>query len=121
MRVLVCGGRGFNDRRRVFHALDTLHAREAITLLIEGGARGADSLGHDWAVRNGIERRSFPADWDRFGRSAGHRRNMQMLEEGCPELVVAFPGGSGTADMALQAERADVPVWRPFKNIQVWS
>lgn len=51
MRVLVCGGRNYNDRKRVFSTLD----RIGITHLIQGGARGADALAKDWAKLRGIK------------------------------------------------------------------
>ena len=52
----------------------------------------------------------YPADWDTHGRGAGPIRNKQMLEEGKPDLVIAFPGGKGTANMIGQAKEAGIPV-----------
>jgi len=52
----------------------------------------------------------FPADWSRHGKSAGPIRNRQMLIEGRPDIVVAFPGGKGTANMIKQAVEAGVKV-----------
>ena len=79
MRVLVCGGRDYTDRGAVFAALDELHAREPIALLIHGAARGADSLGGEWAAARGVPVQAFPADWKKHGRAAGPKRNQQML------------------------------------------
>lgn len=104
MIVLVTGGRNFNDPAFISRHLHVIHAGEPITLLIEGGARGADRIARNWAENRGIPVRTFPADWDKYGRAAGHIRNTQMLEEGKPDLVVVFPGGAGTANMARQAE-----------------
>jgi predicted Rossmann-fold nucleotide-binding protein len=109
-RVLVCGGRGYTDRDRVFAVLDKFHADAGIDVMIEGGARGADSLAHDYALSNGIYLESFPADWETHGTFAGPMRNKRMLEEGQPDLVIAFPGGKGTADMARKAKKAGVKV-----------
>ena len=53
---------------------------------------------------NGVVVEEFKADWDKFGRAAGPIRNAQMLREGKPDLVVAFPGGRGTANMVAQAK-----------------
>jgi hypothetical protein len=55
----------------------------------------------------------YPADWARDGRGAGFLRNERMLAEAKPHLVVAFPGGRGTAHMVARAEAAGVAVWRP--------
>ena len=109
-RVLVCGGRDFSDRQLAYRALDNLHKAEGIGCVIEGHARGADRIAGYWARRKGIENRKFPADWDRDGKAAGPIRNQRMLDEGKPDLVVAFPGGRGTADMVKRARAAGVPV-----------
>lgn len=108
MRVLVCGGRDYSDRRRVFKVLDFNRAK--ITMIIHGAARGADSLAAEWCELNYIVEWPFPADWARYGRAAGFRRNEQMLEEGKPDLVVAFPGGIGTQMMVRLARDAGVRV-----------
>lgn len=112
MKVLVCGGRTFDDKDAVFTALDELDQECSITEIIQGEARGADQLSALWASCNGVVCRSFPADWSNLGLSAGPIRNRQMLIEGNPDIVVAFPGGKGTANMVAQAERAGVPVRR---------
>lgn len=107
MRVLVCGGRYYEDEQRVFEALDEL---SGVSEVIEGGAKGADFFAKSWAKIRNIPRRTFPADWDRLGKAAGYIRNKQMLEEGKPDLVVAFPGGKGTANMIKLAREANVEV-----------
>jgi len=103
MRVLVCGGRDFWDRMGAFAALDEIHSHTPITAIISGCARGADTIGIEWAEQMHIRIDRFPADWKTHGKAAGPLRNQQMLDEGCPDLVVAFPGGSGTADMVKRA------------------
>lgn len=117
MRVLVCGGRAYRDEASVFYALDRFHQRHPITVLIHGGARGADSLAHAWATSKQVPVEVYPADWKRYGKAAGYRRNTQMLTEGKPRVVIAFPGGRGTADMVKQAAGADVTVWGPFGSL----
>lgn len=114
MRILVCGGRNYWKPSHVNLALATLHERRTITLLIHGAAPGADKLAGDWAAAVGVEQRAFPADWKQHGKAAGPIRNQCMLDEGRPDAVVAFPGGSGTADMVTRAEAAGLKVWRPF-------
>ena len=108
MRVLVCGGRDFADGEMAFDALDKL-AGDA-TEVIHGGARGADRLAHDWAAMRSKTYRAFPANWAEHGKAAGPIRNQQMLDDGKTDLVIAFPGGKGTADMVRRARHAGVRV-----------
>ena len=107
MKVLVCGGRDFRNYGVVSNKLDKLDPRP--TQIITGGARGADSLGEQYAKDNNIPLRVFPAQWEKYGKRAGYLRNKQMLDEGQPDLVVAFPGGRGTDMMMSLAEMADIP------------
>jgi hypothetical protein len=108
MRVLVCGGRDYLDRDRLFMELDALRLARGVTVVISGCARGADTLGLEWAEARGIEVTRFPADWETHRRAAGPIRNQQMLDEGNPDLVIAFPGGRGTADMVRRATAAGI-------------
>lgn len=111
MRVLVTGGRDYNDAERVFAVLDKLHREAGIDLVIEGGANGADACARQWAMLNhDVASETYEADWENQGCFAGPARNKRMLEEGKPDLVIAFPGGRGTADMVRKARRAGVEV-----------
>jgi hypothetical protein len=80
------------------------------TKIIHGNARGADTMAADWATQMAIEVQSFPADWAAHGVFAGPHRNQQMLDDGKPELVVAFPTrkSTGTWDMVRKAKKAGV-------------
>lgn len=109
-RVLVCGGRDYRDQARVFAVLDKLHNEAGISCIIQGGAKGADRLASMWADRARVDDELYEADWENQGSFAGPARNKRMLEEGRPDLVVAFPGGRGTADMVRKARRAGVEV-----------
>ena len=112
MRVLVCGGREYDDEERVFSILDAFH-RDCgpIAAIIHGGAAGADLLGHKWAIRNlPVLSVKFSANWKKHGKRAGPIRNQLMLDVGKPDHVIAFPGGRGTADMILRAKAAGIPV-----------
>lgn len=109
-RWLVCGGRHYNDRRKAHIELDRLAANRRVTTVITGGAPGADALAAEWAESRCVEHIVFPADWKRHGRAAGPIRNQRMLDEGQPSLVVAFPGGAGTSDMARRARAAGIQV-----------
>jgi len=112
MRVLVCGGRDYKDDHKVFFVLGEVDAELGIDVLIEGGATGADARAAEWARTMKVDTLTYPADWANNGRSAGPLRNQRMIDEGKPDLVVAFPGGKGTADMVRRAEKAGIPVRR---------
>ena len=114
-RVLVTGGRGYPHCEAVFERLATCRqeaARNGLNLVVIHGdcPTGADHWAALWCRREGIEERRFPAQWDLHGRSAGPTRNQRMLDEGRPDLVLAFPGGRGTADMVRRADTAGVLV-----------
>lgn len=114
MRILVCGGRDYNDANGVYNALDRLHAKKRITCVIQGGASGADMLAWGWAKAYGVPVEEYKAEWEKYGKRAGPLRNKRMLDEGKPDGVVAFPGGRGTADMVAQAEVIGLKVWKPY-------
>ncbi len=128
-RVLVCGGRKYGvvpsllpapsatERARLiaranaecqalFAVLDELTPSH----MAHGGAHGADSIAADYAKQAEIVCTSYPAKWDVFGNRAGPIRNTQMLNDFRPDVVVACPGGKGTADMVRKAEAAGVRV-----------
>lgn len=113
LRVLVCGGREFDNWTAVTRTLSAIHAETPIGCIIEGGARGADFLAQKWARHNNIASMRFEAHWNTMGKRAGHVRNGWMLEYGQPDLVIAFPGAKGTQNMVEQAARAGVEVRRP--------
>lgn len=113
MRALVCGGRDYDDIVTLAREMDRIHADTPIICLIEGGALGADRLARRWAYMvGGIAVETYPADWDAHGKAAGPIRNQQMIDEGKPDVVLAFPGGRGTADMIRRAEAAGIRVIR---------
>lgn len=129
MRIVVTGGRKFSDEKLVDSALSAVHRKHGIDVLIQGEAPGADSLCKAWARAHGIPTKDMAADWDNIDRpgavvrrrrdgklydaAAGGVRNQQMIDEGKPDAGIAFPGGSGTADMVGRLERCGLPVWRP--------
>lgn len=112
IRVLVTGGRTYGNRAHVYRTLDALHATLGIACIIHGAARGADALARQWAVSRQIPHIPYPALWGIYEYDAGFMRNTFMLEDSHPDLVVAFPGGNGTADMVTKAEHANVTVFR---------
>lgn len=111
MRVLVCGGRDFDDGTYMCAVLDEV-APGTDTEIIHGGAQGADFHASQIAEDDGLQVTCFPADWEEHGRAAGPIRNQQMLDEGKPDLVLAFAGGRGTDSMCQLARIAGVEVRR---------
>ena len=112
-RVLVCGGRDYNDSLRVIAVLDRVHRLRTISCVIHGNAKGADTCAALWAEMRSVDALAFPAQWDLYGKRAGFLRNTQMLDEGLPDAVIAFPGGVGTAMMVKISEDRGIPVMRP--------
>jgi hypothetical protein len=112
IRVLVCGSRDWADRDRLRATLDERFADA--TLVIHGGASGADSLAHEWARDRGISVQVYPADWQTCGRKAGPLRNRHMLERGGATHVIAFrarPDSRGTNNMIFLARKRGLPLW----------
>lgn len=106
--VLVCGGRDYSDAATLDTTLDDLHQRNRFTHVIHGAASGADSLAGAWARKRGVQEVSCAANWSYFDRAAGHIRNRAMADLS-PDLVVAFPGGPGTANMVSLAKARNLP------------
>lgn len=108
MRVLVCGGRDYDDWEALCRELEPFLTDGLV--IIQGGAKGADFLARVWAKWRKVDQEEYPADWTKFGKGAGSIRNQRMLDEGKPDVVLAFPGGSGTRDMVSKAERSSIHV-----------
>ncbi len=115
-RILVCGGRDHSDYKLIRDSLyDILFDKEwddedevPNVIIIHGGAEtGADKWADRWAVHNGLTIEEYKADWEKYGRRAGPIRNQQMLDEGKPDLVVAFPTPTsvGTWGMVRRAQK----------------
>jgi DNA polymerase I-like protein with 3'-5' exonuclease and polymerase domains len=105
VKIIVCGGRDYANRALVWSTLDTI----APDVVIHGTTSGADTLAKRWAQKRGVTEKPFPAKWKLYGKAAGPIRNRRMLKER-PDLVVAFPGKKGTANMVKQARRAGIEV-----------
>lgn len=127
-KVIVCGGRDYgwkfnSNRQKIVNKEEVEYLAKKLDILkfaveelgrnlviIQGEAQGADTWSKKWAEMNNIQTIDFPANWDEYGKKAGFIRNKQMLDEGKPDLVIAFKGGKGTAMMIDIAKKADVPV-----------
>lgn len=122
MRVLVCGGRDYSAsdawnwlERNLKDELafaTGCHSALTIDAIIHGGARGADEGAARWAASEHVKVLAYPADWKKHGKAAGPIRNQRMIDEAKPDIVVAFPGGRGTADMIRRAEAAGIDIIR---------
>jgi hypothetical protein len=115
MRVLVCGSRHFNDLRKMQLEFDHIFDVDDTVTLIHGDAPGADRLSEQALTgyfHGGFEVKRYPAKWDEHGKAAGPIRNKQMIDEGKPDMVVAFlaKGSRGTKNMIEQATKANIPV-----------
>ena len=110
MKLIIAGSRTFTDYQLLCRTLTPELRR--ITQVLTGGARGADRLGYRWAVKHGLgkQHRLFKADWERFGKSAGVRRNHQMAQAG--DILIAFWDGQspGTAHMVQCMRQLGKPV-----------
>lgn len=111
MKVLVCGGRDFFQKSFVDYAL--LLIEKDITTIVHGAARGADSLAGTWAIENGKVEESYKPDTSIDGPwpGAGNRRNQRMFDCSKPDLIIAFPGGPGTANMVKIGRKAGTPTF----------
>ena len=110
--LIVCGGRDYEDSRAIYRALGRIKAERGVSMILHGGARGADSISQRWAESEGVETKVFDADWEAHGKAAGPMRNQAMADHGA-DGCVAFPGGIGTADMIRRATAAGIKVWQP--------
>lgn len=112
--ILVCGGRDYSDAAKVAEVLSTVLSRAGSMVVRHGDATGADRLAKKWCEANGVPDDPFQvtmSEWRMHGKSAGPIRNARMIAEPpTPDLVVAFPGGAGTADCVAQARAAGIPV-----------
>ncbi len=103
MKVGVIGSRTFNDFEMLKNTLDIILSKKGISLIVSGGAKGADVLSELWATQNNIETLIFKPDWS-IGKSAAAIRNQKIVENS--DVIVAFwdgisKGTKMTIDMAI--------------------
>ena len=90
--LAIIGSRSFNDYNFLLHAANVLNVRENYSVIISGGARGADELGEQYAKYWGLEYIEFLPDWENIGKSAGYKRNVDIIK--CADAVLAFWNGT---------------------------
>lgn len=115
LRVIIAGGRDFDDYETLRAVVDKILSKTKDEIqIVSGGARGADKLGEQYAKERGYDISIFYADWDRYGASAGYKRNLEMAQNA--DALIAFWDGEsrGTKHMInLATERGlKVRVWR---------
>lgn len=103
MRLLVCGGRHFEDAEMVHHELTALHWRKPISVVVHGSIAGVGIIAEAWARCHGIAVVRYPPNWEFYGKKAEGLRSDFMLTDSRPDFVVAFPGGRHTADLVQRA------------------
>jgi YspA, cpYpsA-related SLOG family len=108
MKLIIVGSHTFTDYQFLCQTLAP--ERPRITQVITGGARAADQLGYRWAWKHAVRHQCFRADWERFGKSAGVRRNYQMAQAG--DMLLAFWDGrsAGTQHMISCMQQLGKPV-----------
>src|SRR5687767_525131 len=103
MKTIIAGSRSITSKEKVFLVIRL--SQFNITEVVSGTARGVDSLGEAWAIENNILIRHFPANWNKYGRSAGYRRNVEMADY-ADALIAIWDGSSrGTANMIEEAKK----------------
>lgn len=109
-QVIIAGGRDFSDYALLCQKCDIFFRDKTPTAIISGMARGADSLGVQYAQEHGIQVMQFPADWAGLGKRAGMVRNLQMLD--VADAVIAFWNGvsRGTGHMVSEAKKRGLPL-----------
>lgn len=105
MKILVTGGRDYANAALVHSVLQEYDD----PTIIVGDAKGADTLAKESAESLGFRTEVFFASWSMYGKRAGPIRNAEMISQN-PDLVIAFPGGKGTADCVARAEKAGIPI-----------
>lgn len=111
MRILITGSRTWDDRQAMFRTLRGYAGANDVTL-VHGDAKGADRMAGEIAQQFGWTVEVHPADWDKYGRSAGPKRNAKMLALGA-DVVLAFRANGqsrGTDHMIQIARDADLEV-----------
>lgn len=98
-KVIITGGRDYSDYVMFEEVMNVINP----SIIVQGGATGADQLAREWADIKELECITYDADWNKNGKAAGPIRNRQMLKDNPDAIVIAFPGGKGTANCIKEA------------------
>src|SRR2546427_5550612 len=108
MKLIIAGSRTFTNYQRLCQTLALDRSR--ITQVLTGGARGAEVLGSRWAWKHAVRHQLFRADWERFGKTAGVRRNHQLAQAGDVLVVFGDEPSPGTAHLIQCMQALGKPV-----------
>lgn len=111
MKTIIAGMRDYDSPETVERLAAHVHEMYPITEVISGGAKGVDRFGEAWAEKSGIPITPFPADWDKYGKSAGPVRNAEMASAADALLAVWDGESRGTRDMIRKAYKKDLRIW----------
>lgn len=107
MRIVVTGGRDYRNWETVRRVLDGIQPDSVYV----GDATGLDAMAAEWCDSRCVSHQIFVANWDKFGKLAGPIRNEEMLRKaGRDAIVIAFPGGKGTANCVREAMKLNMTV-----------
>lgn len=98
-RIIIAGGRDFEDYELMKRVCDELIKLPTGVEIISGGARGADKLAERYAKERNIRNKVVKADWDRYGKSAGYKRNLEMAS--FADVLIAFWDGKSRGTMHM--------------------
>lgn len=114
--IVVCGGRHFLDKLKVYSTLNIVLARKGITRITHTGATGVEALAVEWALDHGVQLQRCPV-----GETPDRVSMMRMFSDAAPMGMIVFPGGDRTAAMMREAHQHQVPVWAPYGvNGPIW-
>jgi hypothetical protein len=108
MKVIIAGSRTIDNYDELLIAIK--EAPFQITEVISGAANGVDKMGERWALENGIPLQRFPANWNKYGFSAGYMRNVVMAEHAQALLLVWDGQSAGSASMKRIARMKQMPM-----------
>lgn len=111
-RILICGDRNWTNKKRLFDVMIRIVRKHDTECIIEGEAKGADTMGREFGEYYKIPVLKFPEDWNKYHKGAGPIRNKQMLMEGLPTLIIGFHNNidqsKGTKNMLYLAKNLSV-------------
>jgi len=114
LKIVVTGGRDYTGKG-LLKVLRTIYAATPdghLTIIHGGCPTGADAVAHSFCRSLSVNEQEFKADWDQHGKYAGPLRNLKMLCESKPNLVIATSGGRGTANCVERSQSLEIPVLR---------
>lgn len=118
MKLAIIGSREFQNYSIMIKELDPLKSK--LTLVVSGGAKGADSLGEKWAKGNNIPTLIFPANWEKYGKRAGFIRNEDIIKN-CDCCIAFWNGKSpGTKHSISLCEKYDKPYKIIYFNEKIY-